>query len=109
MVGMNIICTDGYVGQDCPPDYTAPRDQNISRLELGVPKLYIVQPGEHVSFSALWNNGLGGPPKYCERLWLAPYAIELRVPGDQTAIPLRPAPVYPCRGEVAITVLGINA
>jgi hypothetical protein len=113
MVGHDYICLDspplsGYP-QGCPSDHAAHRDQTISRLELGAPKLYIVHPGEHVSFSALWTSGLGGPPMYCERLWDTPYVIELRLPGDQTPIPLRPVPIQPCRGEVAITALGINA
>jgi hypothetical protein len=71
------------------------------------PKLYLVHPTEYVAFSALWNPvidpGCAGP------LYRDPYEVDIRVPGDQTPIPLRPVPIQPCGGDVGITALGALA
>ncbi len=109
MVGEDYICAappPGYPQTCIPPDHAAHRDQKVSRLDLDAPKVYFVRPGEHVSFSVLWNPIIGPD---CPHPWIDFYAVELRVPGDQTAILLRkPIGIQPCSGEVAITALGIS-
>jgi hypothetical protein len=61
-----------------------------ARLDLAAPKLYLVHPTAYVASSALWNPvidpGCAGP------LYRDPYEVDIRVPGNQTPIPLRPRP-----------------
>ena len=108
MVGENYICINPpppFPPNCHPPDHSAHLDQKISRLELGTPQLHIVHPGEHVSFSVLWTPAVVPD---CTTGWPVPYAIDLHISGDQKTIPLQPVLIQPCRGEVAITELGIN-
>lgn len=106
MVGEDIICDRSHPDGRCP-DHTTRRDLKITRVNLGPIKLFIVRPGEYVPFSVLWTASFsmecaGGP------FW-DPYLAEIRVPGDQTAILLRPVRLLPCEGDLGITALGVVA
>ncbi|MEV6930072.1 hypothetical protein AB0M46_37080 [Dactylosporangium sp. NPDC051485] len=107
MVGVDLICVDGWSGKpDCPADHTARREQKVTRFDLDPPTVYAVKPGEYVAFSVLWSQMLD--PVGCPTgMYLDPYEADIRVPGDQSPVVLRPVPIQPCNGDVGITALGV--
>ncbi|GAA4250459.1 hypothetical protein GCM10022255_039180 [Dactylosporangium darangshiense] len=108
MVGYDVVCINTYNPPVCPPDHAAHRDQKVTRVELEQPKVYTVHPGEFVAFSVLWtelyDRANCGEPSFTD-----PYDVEIRVPGDQAAVILRPILIQPCDGDVGITALGVIA
>jgi hypothetical protein len=108
MVGYDVVCINTENPPQCPPDHAAHRDQKVSRVELEQPKAYVAHPGEFVAFSVLWNELYDRAN--CEKpSFVDPYDVEIRVPGDQTAVILRPILIQPCDGDVGITALGVIA
>ena len=108
MVGYDVVCINTENPPQCPPDHAAHRDQKVRRVELEQPKAYVAHPGEFVAFSVLWNELYDRAN--CEKpSFVDPYDVEIRVPGDQTAVILRPILIQPCDGDVGITALGVIA
>jgi len=108
MVGYDVVCINTYNPPVCPPDHAAHRDQKVTRVELEQPKAYTVHPAEFVAFSVLWTELYDRAN--CEKpSFTDPYDAEIRVPGDQAAVILRPTLIQPCDGDVGITALGVIA